>query len=135
MPPDLRCCRADSPRPISSTAHMRIVPALLGWQDPGSAFSAAMQLAALAAVVSYFWGDVRQLAVSSLAAAVRLDFKDRYFRLAVGIVLATIPIAVAGLALAGVLNTCNSPLRSLTVIGSACIVMAILLAIAELRAR
>ncbi len=34
--------------PISSTAHMRIVPALLGWRDPGSAFSAAMQLAALA---------------------------------------------------------------------------------------
>ena len=44
--------------PISSTAHMRIVPALLGWPDPGSAFSAAMQLAALAAVVSYFWVDV-----------------------------------------------------------------------------
>src|SRR5438270_7994115 len=39
--------------PISSTAHMRIVPALFGWQDPGSAFSAAMQLAALAAVISY----------------------------------------------------------------------------------
>jgi len=38
--------------PISSTAHMRLVPAVLGWQDPGSAFSAAMQLAALAAVVS-----------------------------------------------------------------------------------
>ena len=38
--------------PISSTAHMRIVPAVLGWQDPGSAFSAAMQLAALAAVIS-----------------------------------------------------------------------------------
>jgi undecaprenyl-diphosphatase len=38
--------------PISSTAHMRVVPALLGWQDPGSAFSAAMQLAALAAVLS-----------------------------------------------------------------------------------
>ncbi len=44
--------------PISSTAHMRLVPAVLGWQDPGSAFSAAMQLAALAAVVSYFWTDV-----------------------------------------------------------------------------
>ena len=40
--------------PISSTAHMRIVPALFGWQDPGSAFSAAMQLAALAAVIGYF---------------------------------------------------------------------------------
>jgi undecaprenyl-diphosphatase len=46
--------------PISSTAHMRLVPAVLGWQDPGSAFSAAMQLAALAAVVSYFWTDVRE---------------------------------------------------------------------------
>jgi undecaprenyl pyrophosphate phosphatase UppP len=32
--------------PISSTAHIRVLPALLGWQDPGSAFSAAMQLAA-----------------------------------------------------------------------------------------
>ena len=40
--------------PISSTAHMRVVPALLGWQGPGSSFSAAMQLAALAAVVSLF---------------------------------------------------------------------------------
>jgi hypothetical protein len=44
--------------PISSTAHMRLVPAVLGWQDPGSAFSAAMQLAALAAVVSVCRGDV-----------------------------------------------------------------------------
>jgi undecaprenyl-diphosphatase len=121
--------------PISSTAHMRILPALLGWQDPGSAFSAAMQLAALAAVVSYFWSDVRRLALRSLAAVARRDFKDQYFRFAVWIVLATIPIGIAGLALAGVLNTCNSPLRSLNVIGWACIVMAILLAIAELRAR
>ena len=114
---------------------MRILPAMLGWQDPGSAFSAAMQLAALAAVVSYFWSDVRHLAVSSVAALARRDFKDQYFRLALWIVLATIPIALAGLALAGVLNTCNSPLRSLTVIGIACIVMAVLLALAELRAR
>src|ERR1700730_11916694 len=121
--------------PISSTAHMRILPALLGWQDPGSAFSAAMQLAALAAVMSYFWNDVRQLAFGSLVALARRDFKDRNFRLAVWIVLATIPIGIAGLALAGVLNTCNSPLRSLNVIGLACIVMAILLALAELRAR
>ena len=52
--------------PISSTAHMRLVPAVLGWQDPGSAFSAAMQLAALAAVASYFWSDVRGLAANSL---------------------------------------------------------------------
>ncbi|HEY6257739.1 MAG TPA: undecaprenyl-diphosphate phosphatase [Xanthobacteraceae bacterium] len=121
--------------PISSTAHMRVLPALLGWQDPGSAFSAAMQLAALAAVVSYFWSDVRQLVFGSLAAVAHREFKDRYLRLALWIVLATIPIGIAGLALAGVLNTCNSPLRGLGVIGWACIAMAILLAIAEIRAR
>ncbi len=121
--------------PISSTAHMRVVPALLGWPDPGSAFSAAMQLAALAAVVSYFWSDVRQLVFGSLAALARRDFSDRSLRLAVWIVLATIPIGIAGLALAGVLNTCNSPLRGLAVIGWACILLAVLLAIAEVRAR
>jgi undecaprenyl-diphosphatase len=121
--------------PISSTAHMRIVPALLGWPDPGSAFSAAMQLAALAAVVSYFWADVGPLVFGSLAALARRDFKDRWFRLALWIVLATIPIGIAGLALSGVLNTCTSPLRRIDVIGWACIVMAVLLALAELRAR
>jgi undecaprenyl-diphosphatase len=121
--------------PISSTAHMRVVPALFGWQDPGSAFSAAMQLAALAAVVSYFWSDVTQLTTHSLRAVVRREFNDQYFRLSVWILLATIPIGIAGLALAGVLNTCNSPMRSLGVIGWACVVMALLLAITEVYAR
>lgn len=121
--------------PISSTAHMRVVPALLGWQDPGSAFSAAMQLAALTAVVSYFWKDLTHLISTSLYAVTNRKFDNQHFRLSVGIVLATIPIVIAGWALAGVLNTCHSPLRSLSVIGWACIVMAILLALAELYAR
>jgi undecaprenyl-diphosphatase len=121
--------------PISSTAHMRIVPALFGWQDPGSAFSAAMQLAALAAVISYFWRDVRDLTLGSIGAVVRGEFADPHLRLALWIVLATIPIGLAGLALAGLLNTCNTPLRALSVVGWACIVMAVLLALAELYAR
>jgi undecaprenyl-diphosphatase len=121
--------------PISSTAHMRLVPALLGWQDPGSAFSAAMQLAALAAVASYFWSDVRELATNSLRAIARGHFHDRNFRFAIGIILATVPIGVVGLLLANVLNACNSPLRNLSVIGWACVVMAVLLGITEVRAR
>ena len=121
--------------PVSSTAHMRVVPALLGWQDPGSAFSAAMQLAALAAVVSYFWRDVRQVTTGSISAVRRGDYNDRWFKLAVAIVLATIPIGIAGLALSSTLNACNSPLRGLMVIGISCVVMAVLLAVAEVRAR
>ncbi|MDP9061356.1 MAG: undecaprenyl-diphosphatase, partial [Pseudomonadota bacterium] len=85
--------------PVSSTAHMRIVPALLGWPDPGSAFSAAMQLAALAAVVSYFWKDVRQVTVGSITAVRQGDYNNQWFKLAVAIVLATIPIGIAGVAL------------------------------------
>ena len=118
--------------PISSTAHMRIVPALLGWKDPGSAFSAAMQLAALAAVISYFWGDIRALAVGSVNALLRRDFNDWSFRFVSGSRFATVPIGIAGLALSHTLNTCGSPLRTLPVIGISCIVMAALLAIAEL---
>jgi undecaprenyl-diphosphatase len=117
--------------PISSTAHMRIVPALLGWRDPGSAFSAAMQLAALAAVISYFWTDVRTITLGSLSAIVRLDFRDWNFRFALWIALATIPIVFFGVVLAPVLNACNSPLRGLVVIGLASLVMAGLLALAE----
>lgn len=118
--------------PISSTAHMRIVPALLGWKDPGSAFSAAMQLAALVAVVSYFWSDIRALAVGSVRAVARRDYNDWTFRFVTWIALATVPIGLAGVALSHTLNTCGSPLRTLTVIGVSCIVMAALLALAEL---
>jgi undecaprenyl-diphosphatase len=121
--------------PISSTAHMRLVPAVLGWPDPGSAFSAAMQLAALGAVVSYFWTDVRVLALDSLSSLVRGRFRDPGFLFAVWIVIATIPIGIGGLALAKTLNTCNSPLRGLSVIGWSCIVMAVLLGLAEILAR
>lgn len=121
--------------PISSTAHMRVVPAFLGWPDPGSAFSAAMQAAALAAVVSYFWKDVRGLVVGSIEAVTRRDFTNWNFRFAVWIVLATLPIVVAGVLLAPLLNACGSPLRTLSVIGWSCIIMSILFVLAEYYAR
>ena len=117
--------------PISSTAHMRIVPALLGWRDPGSAFSAAMQMAALAAVISYFWGDVRGLVFGSISALRRRDFRDWQFRFTTWILLATLPLVIFGVLMSKWLNACGSPLRTLPVIGAACIIMALLLALAE----
>jgi undecaprenyl-diphosphatase len=121
--------------PISSTAHLRIVPAFLGWRDPGSAFSAAMQVAALAAVVSYYWADVRGIGVGALDAVRRRDLRDWNLRFLIWIILATIPIVAAGVLLAPVLNACQSPLRGLTVIAIACVVMAGLLAISEIYSR
>ena len=118
--------------PISSTAHMRIVPAILGWTDPGSAFSAIMQLAALAAVLTYFSKDVRKLVTGSIQAIKQKDFQSPSFRLSMAILLATIPIGVVGLMVSSMLNACNSQFRSLQVIAVASIVMSVLLAISEL---
>jgi undecaprenyl-diphosphatase len=44
--------------PISSTAHLRIVPAFAGWEDPGALFTAVVQLGTMLAVVIYFWQDL-----------------------------------------------------------------------------
>lgn len=119
--------------PISSTAHLRIVPTLLGLKDPGSAFSAAMQLASLTAVLVYFWQDLKKLTGETFRAFSRQDYQSSSLRLMLGLVLGTVPISVAGLLLKPILNACDSPMRGLVVIGAASIVMSILLAIAEKR--
>ncbi|HUN92562.1 MAG TPA: undecaprenyl-diphosphate phosphatase [Burkholderiaceae bacterium] len=117
--------------PISSTAHLRVIPGLLGWRDPGSAFSAAMQLAAFCAVVVYFRLEIAEIGVEGGRQVLRRDFKGYQAQMLIGIVLGTIPLLVAGAALRSVLNACNSPLRGLMVIGFASVAMSLLLAIAE----
>jgi len=119
--------------PISSTAHLRIVPALFGMEDPGSAFSAVMQLAALTAVVTYFRHDLQRLVGGTMRAIARSDYQNPNFRLTLGLIVGTIPLAIAGLILKKPLNACNSPFRTLTVIGIASIVMSLLLAWTEYR--
>ena len=122
--------------PISSTAHLRIVPSLLGWQDPGgSAFSAAMQLASLAAVLTYFWQDIKSLSRGTFRAIATQNYKSKSFQITLGLLIGTIPIAIAGLLLKKTLNVPNSPLRSLVVVGAASILMSLLLALAELKGK
>jgi undecaprenyl-diphosphatase len=121
--------------PISSTAHLRVIPGILGWRDPGTAFSAAMQLASFAAVIAYFRKDIGSLGSATLRAAVSRKFDSSDFRVVLGILLGTIPLLVAGALLRPVLNGCHSPLRGLLVVGSASIAMSVLLGIAEKFAR
>ena len=47
--------------PVSSTAHLRIVPAFVGWEDPGAFFTAVVQLGTMLAVVLYFWRDLLRI--------------------------------------------------------------------------
>jgi undecaprenyl-diphosphatase len=121
--------------PISSTAHLRVIPGILGWRDPGSAFSAAMQLASFAAVVVYFRKDIGAMATAAVRAAGTRNYQSADFRVLLGIVLGTIPLLLIGAALRPILNGCHSPLRGLLVIGIASICMSLLLGLAEKVAR
>jgi undecaprenyl-diphosphatase len=117
--------------PISSTAHLRVVPALLGWDDPGAAYSAVIQLGSVIAVIGYFWSDLFSLARGSLKAIQSKDLNNHDLKLVLGILFGTIPICILGLLLKPLLEADHSPLRSLQVIGSASIGMGLLLFAAE----
>lgn len=84
--------------PVSSTAHLRIVPSFLGWQDPGTTFSAVIQLGTMLSVVIYFWKDLERI-YGSLISEVFDRQKDlsQDSKLALWILLGTIPISVFGL--------------------------------------
>ncbi len=118
--------------PISSTAHLKVVPVALGWGDPGVTFTAVIQLGSIAAVLWYFWSDISQIIRGMLQAIRTSDYKSHEFRLAMGILWGTLPIVFCGLLLkVFVTDLDNSPLRSMVAIALASITMALLLAFAE----
>ena len=80
--------------PISSTAHLRLAPALLGQHDPGAAFTAVLQLGTLAAVLVYFARDL----FVDLPRALFTAPRSQRGKLPLYLVAGTIPIVVAGVA-------------------------------------
>jgi undecaprenyl-diphosphatase len=122
--------------PISSTAHLKVVPVLLGWGDPGIAFTAVIQLGSIVAVVAYFRRDLAEVGRGVGRAFRYGQWNDPSARLGVAIILGTLPILLAGLAVKlWVPRFEASPLRSMTSIAVVSIVMALLLALAELLGR
>lgn len=118
--------------PISSTAHLRIVPELFGWSDPGATFSAVIQLGTVLAVLIYFRQDLAQMARALVrGVAQRRPLDDPHSRLGVYILLGTLPIGVAGLVFEEVIKT---SLRSLWVIAGSLVVVGLLMAWADRRA-
>ncbi len=118
--------------PISAAAHMRIVPTFLGWPDPGAAFSGAMQLAVLLAVVVQFRHEVWRVTQGTFVAVKAGDYRGFEFRMAIGIAIATAFTVVGGMALGKTFDACGALSRQLWVIGAASLAMAVLLALAEL---
>ena len=115
--------------PISSTAHIRILPALLHWDDPGAAYTAVIQIGTLIATLVYFRNDIGELIKGFFGALKTRDFiTDPFARLSMLIIVGTIPISIFGLTLKKYIE---GDFRGLYVVAGSLIGLAILLFIAE----
>ena len=83
--------------PVSSVAHVRIVPALFGWEDPGAAYSAVLQLGTTVAVIVYFFKDLSKMTGSVIHSVKTNDYKSSHdTKLFFYILIGTIPIIICG---------------------------------------
>ena len=127
--------------PVSSTAHLRIVPAILNWGDLGTAYSAIIQLGTMFSVIFYFWNDLIKIYGSLLSDGL-LYFKHKSFlkffnsyesKLGFWILVGTIPICVFGLMFKEPIEV--GMVRDLKLIAIVLIVCGVLLYISELVSR
>src|SRR5688572_19968227 len=119
--------------PISSTGHLRIVPAFLGWEDPGAAFTAVTQLGTLAAVLLYFRHDILRIFMAWLRSLRDAEVRRTLdARLGWYILLGTIPIGIAGVVFS---DQIENNARSLYLIGTTLILLGLLLLVADRRSR
>ena len=118
--------------PISSTAHIRIVPALLNWPDPGAGFTAVIQLGTLLAVLIYFARDLKDALIGWTRSLTGQNRESPDARMGWAIFLGTLPIVVLGFLGQDYIK---GDLRSLWVIATTLILMGALMAVAELVAK
>lgn len=119
--------------PISSTGHLKLVPELLGWGDPGAAISAVIQFGTILAVIIYFFKDIIRLIVGFVRGLMtRKPFGDPDSREAWYVIFATIPIVVMGVLLKDYIE---GVFRSTWVVTFQLIFIAILMQVAEAYAK
>lgn len=137
--------------PISSSAHLRVVPELFGWQDPGAPFTAVTHGGSAAAIIVYFAKDILRITDAWARSLVHRDAlredalvpingsgpashrRDRSWdpadaRLGWFVIIGTIPIIIAGVLLE---DNVESEFRSLWILAATFIVIGIVLWIAD----
>ena len=119
--------------PISSTAHLKVVPVLLGWGDPGVSVTATIQLGSIVAVIAYFRSDLVQVLKGISRALRHAQWREPEARLGIAMLVGTAPILVVGLLIKLFWSQGYeaSPLRSIPFIAAISIAMALLMALAE----
>jgi undecaprenyl-diphosphatase len=110
--------------PISSSAHLALAPWILHWPDPGLAFDVALHFGTLLAVLWYFRAEWLALIVAAKDIVVRRRVETERERRVLYLIVATIPGAIAGLALE---KQAESIFRDPRLVAVALIVMGILL--------
>ena len=118
--------------PISSTAHLKAVPLMLGWEDPGISVAAVIQLGSILAVITYFRNDLQAILKAITIAFKPGQLREQNARLGIAICTGTMPILLTGMSIKLFWNDFeDSVLRSIPFIAIISIGMALLLAIAE----
>ena len=117
--------------PISSSAHLILVPVLTAWEDQGLAFDVALHLGSLAAVLVYFRRDIAAMFVSWMRSIVSRQLDDDG-RLAWAVLFGTIPVGLAGLAFE---DTISTVLRSPLYLAAGMIVFGLLVGWADWKHR
>ncbi|MFD7433236.1 undecaprenyl-diphosphate phosphatase [Streptomyces sp. NPDC059861] len=118
--------------PISSSAHLRLVAAFSGWQDPGAAFTAITQIGTETAVLIYFRSDIARIVTAwcrSLTDRTRREDPDA--RLGWMLIIGSIPIGVLGVTFK---DQIEGPFRDLRLTATMLIVMGVVLGVADRRA-
>ncbi|HEY7224054.1 MAG TPA: undecaprenyl-diphosphate phosphatase [Micromonosporaceae bacterium] len=118
--------------PVSSTGHLTIVERLFGFttDDPAiTAYTAIIQVGAIAAAIIYFWRDIVTIVVAFVRGLFRVEARrEASWRLACAVIVGSIPIALAGLLLKGVIE---NDLRSLWVVAGGLIGWSAVMVFAE----
>ena len=119
--------------PISSTAHLKVIPYFLGWSDPGVSISASLQLGSAIAIVFYFRNDLASIINSFPDILIKRNLNNNdNSKLLIYIFVASIPILIVGILIKLFWNDfSNSYFRGFYSIAVVSILMALLLAIAE----
>ena len=115
--------------PISSSAHLRIVGDLAGWDDPGAAFTAVSQIGTEIAVLIYFRRDIARIITTWVRSLGNRELRsDPDARIGWLIIIGTIPIGFFGFIFR---DTITGPLRDLRIVATMLIVLGVVLAIAD----
>ena len=115
--------------PISSSAHLRIYPEIFGWEDPGAAFTAVIQIGTELAVLIFFRKDIWRIVRAWTTSLFRPEYRGHLdARMGWYIIVGSLPIVILGILLKDVIE---GHFRSLWIIGAALIVMGIVLGIAD----